>query len=284
MTMSGSLVQATAATFAAVGFGAFVLETRGPESALQFVAGYLIEQSLSVDNLLVFLVLFEYFRVPPGRMQQKALAYGLYGAVICRGIFVVLGADLIQTFRPSLLVFAGILIFASFKLLTDDVGGDDDDLSENVVVQLVQKQSWIPTTEKLDGTNFFKLDDGVKKATPLLAAVVCLELSDIVFAVDSVPAVFAVSTDPFIVYSSNLFAILGLRAWYSLLAAATTQLAYLDKAVAVVLGFVGAKIAASFFGVDIDTATSLLIVAGVLGTGVATSLLVPPESSEDTTV
>ena len=279
-----SVRSAGLATLAAVGFAAFIEQSRGAEAALQFCAGYLIEQSLSVDNLLVFLVLFEYFRVPPGASQQKALAYGLYGAVICRGVFVLLGYEFINNFRGALLIFAGILVFASVKLLLfeDSDDEDSDDLSGNLVVQLVNKQNFLPVSEKLDGANFFTTGaDGIRKATPLLAAVVCLELSDVVFAVDSVPAVFAVSTDPFIVYSSNLFAILGLRAWYSLLAAATAKLPYLDKAVALVLGFVGCKIAASYFGFELDTATSLAIVALLLAGGVATSLAFPKDDSID---
>ncbi|KAJ8600140.1 hypothetical protein CTAYLR_008260 [Chrysophaeum taylorii] len=253
----------------AFGVGLWLWDTQ--TAALEFFAGYLVEQSLSIDNLLVFLVLFEYFKVPAGPMQNKALSYGLVGAVACRAVFVVLGAAAIQSFRPVLLVFAGILVFASFKLLTVEENDDDEDVSKNFVVRYVNQQTFVPSTDRfdpIDPTKFFT--DG--KATPLLAAVVCLELSDIVFAVDSVPAVFGVTRDPLIVYSSNVFAIVGLRSWYRILAQAAQDLEYLDKAVAIVLGLVGVKIAASFFGVEVPTSTSLAAIAAILGGGVALSL------------
>mmetsp|Transcript_62 Transcript_62/g.107 ORF Transcript_62/g.107 Transcript_62/m.107 type:complete len:355 (+) Transcript_62:159-1223(+) len=281
--ISESLSSAGLATLAAVLFGAYIWESRGSEAGLQFFAGYVIEQSLSIDNLFVFLTIFEYFRIPAGRIQQKALAYGLYGAVISRGIFVILGAAFINNFRFALLLFGGILIFASFKLITEGDSDNvdiDDALEDNIIINLVSKQNFIEFTKDNDSDNFFKIEqDGRRLATPLLAAVICLEISDIIFAIDSVPAVFAVSTDPFIVYSSNLFAILGLRAWYQILAVAATQLAYLDKSIAFVLGFVGLKICASFFDFDLPTSTSLAVVAFFLGTGIMLSLLFPPPPS-----
>ena len=158
----------------------------------------------------MFLVLFDYFRVPPGPMQDKALAFGLYGAVVCRGIFVALGAVALQNFRGVLLVFAGILLFTSGKILLLEDGDDSDDVADNDVVKWVNSQTLVPSTDAFDAedpSRFFTLGaDGVRRATPLLAAVACLELSDVVFAVDSVPAVFGVTEDPFIVYTSNMFA------------------------------------------------------------------------------
>ena len=266
-------------------FGAGIYATTGEEKALEFCAGYVVEQSLSVDNLLVFLVLFEYFRVPPGPMQDKALAYGLYDAVVCRAVFVGLGAVALADFRGVLLVFAGILVASSAKILFFSEEEDDEDVSQNAIVKWVNSQSLVPATDAFDSedpSKFFTLDsEGVRRATPLLAAVACLELSDIVFAVDSVPAVFGVSEDPFIVYTSNMFAILGLRAWYGVLSRAAHELVYLEKAVALVLGFVGAKLGAEYFGQEVSTETSLAVIFVILGAGVAASLLAPPPDDDE---
>ena len=269
---------------AAAVFGLGIYATMGPEAAMEFSAGYVVEQSLSVDNLLVFLVLFDYFKVPPGPMQEKALAYGLYGAVACRAVFVGLGAVALANFKGVLIAFSALLIFTSFKILTIGDGDDDEDVSENAIVKLVNRQTLLPSTDAYDAedpTSFFSVGaDGIARATPLLAAVVCLELSDIVFAVDSVPAVFGVTENTFLVYTSNVFAILGLRSWFSVLAKAADDLVYLDKAVAVVLGFVGVKLGASYFGFEVDTGASLAVISAVLGAGVAASLYLPPPGEE----
>ncbi|KAH8082053.1 hypothetical protein JL720_8578 [Aureococcus anophagefferens] len=206
-------------------------------------------------------------------MQDKALAYGLYGAVVCRGVFVGLGAVALAKFRVVLLAFAGLLIFTSAKILLLEEGDGDEDVRSS------------PATDAYDAddpSNFFTLGaDGVKRATPLLAAVACLELSDVVFAVDSVPAVFGVTEDPFLVYTSNMFAILGLRAWYGVLSKAADDLAYLEKAVAVVLGFVGLKLGFGYFGYEIETGQSLAVIATVLGAGILASIYFPPDEGEE---
>ena len=272
---------AVLALLSAAGFGLGVYATMGPEAALEFSAGYVVEQSLSVDNLLVFLVLFDYFKVPVGPMQDKALAFGLYGAVVCRAVFVGLGAVALAKFRVVLLAFAGLLLFTSAKILLLEEGDDDEDVSQNAVVKFVNGQKLFPATDRYDAddpANFFTTGaDGVKRATPLLAAVLCLELSDVVFAIDSVPAVFGVTQDTFLVYTSNMFAILGLRAWYSVLAKAADELAYLEKSVAVVLGFVGAKLGAGYFGFEVPTEQSLAVIAAVLGAGILASVYFPPQ-------
>ena len=182
--------------------------TMGAEKALEFSAGYVVEQSLSVDNLLVFLVLFEYFKVPPGPMQDKALAYGLYGAVVCRAIFVGLGAVALAEFRGVLLVFAGILLATSAKILLGGEEDEDDDPSKNAIVRWVNSQSLVPATDASmseDPSRFFTIDSqGIRRATPLLAAVACLELSDVVFAVDSVPAVLGSPKTPYRVHVEHV--------------------------------------------------------------------------------
>jgi TerC family integral membrane protein len=177
------------------------------------------------------------------------------------------------------------LVASSAKILLFSEEEDDEDVSQNAIVKWVNSQSLVPATDAFDSedpSKFFTLDsEGVRRATPLLAAVACLELSDIVFAVDSVPAVFGVSEDPFIVYTSNMFAILGLRAWYGVLSRAAQELVYLEKAVALVLGFVGAKLGAEYFGQEVSTETSLAVIFVILGAGVAASLLAPPPDDDE---
>mmetsp|Transcript_25950 Transcript_25950/g.80824 ORF Transcript_25950/g.80824 Transcript_25950/m.80824 type:complete len:244 (+) Transcript_25950:145-876(+) len=239
---------------------------------MEFFAGYLVEQSLSVDNLFVFILLFEYFKVPPS-MQGRALKWGIIGAVLMRGVMILVGVELVQRFRSVTLVFAGILLASAVKLLTE--GDHDDDMGENGLVALSRKM--LRSVSYYDGDRFFTTTrDGLRAATPLLLCVVCIELSDFVFAVDSIPAVLAISKDPFIVYSSNIFAIAALRSLYQVLAAAIEGLPYLRPAVALILGFVGVKMLAEYFHVHIPTATSLAVIIAILGGGVALSLALPP--------
>lgn len=269
-TTKQAITSLTLVLTAAAVFDVGIYHMKGAEAALDFVSGFLVEESLSVDNLFVFLLLFDYFKTP-SRSQGKVLQYGLWGAIVLRALFIGAGVVALEFFRPVLLVFAGVLIASSVKLLLSG-GADDDeeDLSENSVVQLAQK--FVKTTDEYDGDHFFK--NGV--ATPLFLVLVCVELSDIVFAIDSVPAVFGVTEDPLIVFASNMFAILGLRSVYSVLADAVEALPYLQQAVAVILAFVGAKLAGEYFGLAVGDAESLVIIGGCLGIGVLTSLLFPP--------
>ena len=264
---------------AAVAFGAGIWYVEGAEKAQEYFAGYLLEQSLSVDNLFVFILVFKYFNTPPD-LQNKVLTYGIATAAVLRAVMIVLGVELIAEFEPVLLVFAGILLYSSFQLLTS--GGEDDDeedLSDNFIVAWCQKL--IPVATRYDGDNFFTVENGKRLATPLLLTLAVVELSDVVFAVDSIPAVFGVTLDPFIVYTSNIFAILSLRALYTFVSNIMSELRYLDKAVAVVLGFIGAKMILGFADFEIPTDLSLLVVAGVLGTGVGASLLLPAPQESD---
>jgi TerC family integral membrane protein len=260
---------------AAAVFDVGIYHLKGPEAALDFVSGFLVEESLSVDNLFVFLLLFDYFKTP-SRNQGKVLQYGLWGAVVLRALFIGAGVVALESFRPVLLVFAAVLVASSVKLLLSGGADDDDeDLSENAIVQLAQKL--VKSTDEYDGDRFFT-KEGV--ATPLFLVLVCIELSDIVFAVDSVPAVFGVTEDPLIVFASNMFAILGLRSVYSVLADAVEALPYLQQAVAVILAFVGAKLAGEYFGLAVGDAESLIVIGGCLAIGVLTSLLFPPPKSD----
>ncbi|XP_074312104.1 thylakoid membrane protein TERC, chloroplastic isoform X2 [Silene latifolia] len=235
--------------FAAVAFGVGLGFKDGVGKASEFFAGYLLEQSLSVDNLFVFVLIFKYFKVPL-MYQNRVLSYGIAGAVVFRLTLILLGTATLQLFRSE---------------------EDNEDLSENFIVKTCQK--FIPVTANYDGNRFFTVEDGVRKATPLLLTVAVIELSDIAFAVDSIPAVFGVTRDPFIVFSSNLFAILGLRSLYTLISESMGELEYLQPSIAIVLGFIGLKMVLDFFGYHVGTEVSLGFVATSLTTGVLLSLI-----------
>ena len=228
-------------------FGAGLWITASPSVGEEFFAGYIVEKSLSVDNLFVFLLLFDYFQVPLA-YQGRVLNWGIYGSIVMRAIMIALGAAALQNFRAILLVFAGILIYSAAQVLVDVEENQDEtskDLSSNPVISLSRylcesnescdidafgddvddrpavvmfSRSLFPSTSMYDGDRFFTVEDGIKKATPLFVCMVAVELSDVVFAVDSIPAVFGVTENPLVVFSSNMFAILGLRSLYPVLA------------------------------------------------------------------
>ncbi|KAM1801143.1 hypothetical protein ACFX11_032791 [Malus domestica] len=253
---------------AAVAFGIGVGFKDGVGKASEFFAGYLLEQSLSVDNLFVFVLVFKYFKVPI-MYQNRVLSYGIAGAVVFRLTLILLGTATLQRFEVVNLFLASILLYSSFKLFSSEE--DDTDLSNNFIVKTCQR--FIPVTSNYDGNRFFTFQDGVRKATPLLLTVAVIELSDIAFAVDSIPAVFGVTRDPFIVFSSNLFAIVGLRSLYTLISAGMSDLEYLQPSIAVVLGFIGCKMILDFFGFHVSTEVSLGFVATSLSAGVLLSLM-----------
>lgn len=259
-------------------FGAAIGATSGSDAASEYFAGYLLEQSLSVDNLFVFVLLFEYFQVPPAR-QKIVLNYGIFGALIMRAVMIVAGVELIENFKPILLVFAGILIFSSYKLISQGDSDEEEDMADNAVVKFCSKL--FDVSDDYDGDNFFTVQNGVKMATPLLLVLAVVEISDVVFAVDSIPAVFGVTKDPFIVYTSNLFAILSLRQLYTLISTAVGELKYLQTAVALVLGFIGSKMVVEYTGVEIPTELSLAVVVTLLSGGVAASLYLPDDSKDE---
>lgn len=261
---------------AAMAFGTGIWYFDGAEKAQEFFAGYILEQSLSIDNLFVFVLVFNYFKTPM-QYQPKVLSFGIMSAAVLRLIMIVLGVELIQQFHPVLIGFAGILLFSSYQLLA---GGDDDDddLADNFLVRWCQQR--LPVASDYDKDNFFTMENGKKIATPLLLTLVVVELSDVLFAVDSIPAVFGVTLDPFIVYTSNVFAILSLRSLYTFVSTVMSELQYLDKAVAIVLGFIGVKMLLDFGGVHIPTAASLEVVGVVLAGGVAASLAFPAKEEQ----
>jgi len=252
-------------------FGVFLTATRGLSTGYEFIAAYLVEQSLSIDNIFVFIMLFDYFRVPL-ELQNRVLSWGIIGAVVLRGLMIGVGVAAIQKFKSVILFFAGILIASSVNLLMEKDHGDDEDMDNNIIMKLT-KALFPNTSSEFDGEAFFTAaQNGKKVATPLLLCLVCIELSDFVFAVDSIPAVIGVSKDPLVVYASNIFAIMALRSLYTVVAKAVTSMHYLKPAVALVLGFVGAKMIAEYFHFEIGTGTSLAVVCSLLGTGVVASL------------
>ena len=252
----------------AVIFGAF-LWLQDSTAGEEFFAGYIVEKSLSVDNLFVFLLLFDFFKVPD-QYQGRILNWGIAGSVVMRAIMISLGAVALENFHEVLLVFAAILIYSAAQVLYDVEDEDEEDLNANPVIQL--SKNLFPSTDVYDGDRFFTFEDGVKKATPLFICMVAVELSDVVFAVDSIPAVFGVTENPLIVFSSNMFAILGLRQLYPILSKAASDLKYLEPAVAVILAFIGGKMIAEYFGYALPTEVALAVIVSLLGLGVGLSL------------
>jgi len=266
----GLLVAATLA------FDVGIFAVSGPGAAFDFLTAYVVEDSLSVDNLFVFLLIFRYFKVPP-QLVDICLNYGITGSIILRGVFIFAGLAAVQAFQPLLLGFSAFLLFSSYTLLAGGGDDDDDELPE-VVVQLLEK---LPLSNSFDGEKLVTRGDncGVQ-LTMLTATLVSIALCDVLFAVDSIPAVLAVSEDPFVVYSSNIAAVVGLRALYQILSVAVTDLVYLEKAVALVLGFVGLKLGAEVVGVEVSSALSLGVILSTLGGGVVLSQLADSSDTE----
>ncbi|MFA7297343.1 MAG: TerC family protein [Dehalococcoidia bacterium] len=250
-----------------LGFGGFVWWWLGSQAAGEYFAGYLIEKSLSVDNVFVFVIIFSYFAVPAA-YQHRVLFWGVVGALVMRGIFIFAGAALLEAFDWILYIFGAFLLFTALKMFRHSEMALDP--KQNRVLRLVSR--FIPISEQYDGQKMFTKRNGVLMATPLFAVLVVVEATDLVFAVDSIPAIFAVTRDPFIVFTSNAFAILGLRALYFLLAGVAHRFVYLKTGLAVILAFVGVKmLIAQFYHVPI--VVSLGIIGAVLTVSIVASLL-----------
>jgi tellurite resistance protein TerC len=253
--------------FLALLFGLGVYFVRGGEKALEFLTGYVIEWSLSVDNLFVFLVIFSYFAVPP-IYQHRVLFWGILGALVMRAIFIAVGAALLSAFHWMIYVFGGFLVFTGIKLLF--AGDEKIEPEKNPAVRLLRR--FMPITAEYHGQRFFVRINGRRWATPLLLVLVVVETTDVIFAVDSIPAIFAITLDPFIVYTSNVFAILGLRALFFLLAGIMEMFRYLKVGLAFVLCFVGVKmVIVDFYKIPIGI--SLGVVAGILALSILASLI-----------
>ncbi|HZS80547.1 MAG TPA: TerC family protein [Herbaspirillum sp.] len=236
------------------------------QKSLEFLSGYLIEKSLSVDNIFVFLVIFGYFGVPP-EMQRRVLLYGVLGAIIMRAFMILFGAWLIAQFSWIMYLFGAFLVVTGIKMLI--FADKESDLDNNPLLKFLRRHLRI--SNEYDGEKFFTLRNGVRYFTPLMLVLILIEMTDLVFAVDSIPAIFAITTDPFIVFTSNMFAIMGLRALYFLLADVADRFHYLKYGLALVLMFVGGKmLLADWF--HLPVMISLLVVAVILTASVLVSL------------
>ena len=248
-------------------FGLFILWREGTGPGLEYYTGYLIELSLSVDNLFVFILIFSYFGVP-AEAQPKILKWGILGAMIMRLIFISLGALLLDRFEWIIYVFGAILVVTGFRMMREHE--EAVELEHNPVVRLARRL--LPFSNYYDGTKFFtRRMDGRVIATPMLLVLLVVEWSDLVFAIDSIPAIFAITRDPFLVYSSNVFAVLGLRALFFVLAGMMDKFVYLKPGVGIILVFVGLKMTASHW-IHVPTLLSLGVIVVTLAAAVLLSL------------
>ena len=250
-------------------FNAIVYFWRGQEAALQFLAGYLIEYSLSIDNIFVFILIFSYFQVP-AKHQHKVLFWGIFGALVLRAIFIALGIALIHQFHWMVYVFGAFLVFTGLKLAVEK----DKEIhpEKNIILRLFRKL--MPVTENDEGAKFFLRRNKKLLATPLFIVLLVVETTDVIFAVDSIPAILAITSDSFIVYTSNAFAILGLRSLYFALSGIMKLFHHLHYGLAIILGFVGVKMILSDI-YPLPIVASLGVIAGVLALSVVASLVWP---------
>ena len=256
-------------------FNAGIWHFSGKDKALEFFTGYLIEKSLSVDNVFVFALLFSYFAVP-SQYQHKVLFWGILGALIMRAIMIGVGAVLITRFSWIIYVFGAFLILTGIKMIVKR--SEEIHPERNPVVRWFKRM--MPVTSDYRGDKFFVRENGVLMATPLFVVLLLVEITDLIFAVDSIPAIFAVTTDAFIVYTSNVFAILGLRSLYFVLAGVMHKFHYLKVGLGVVLAFVGVKMLLGHSPYKIDTLVSLGVVVSVIAISIIASLLRPQRAAE----
>jgi tellurite resistance protein TerC len=256
-------------------FGGWVWLTKGRQFGIEYYGCYLMEESLSVDNLFVFLAIFGFFRVPQ-EFQHKVLFWGILGAMVLRAAFIFAGIELVQRFAWTFYVFGGILVFTGFKLLR--AGENEIEPEKLWIVRVARK--WFPFSDRMDGDKFFTQQGTRRVATPLLLVLLAVESSDVVFAVDSVPAAIGISKDTYVVYSSNIMAILGLRSIYFALAAVHKLFHYLKYGLAFVLVYIGGKmIVHEAFHWNVDAFVNLAIVLGVLLLSVLASLAFPKKEA-----
>jgi tellurite resistance protein TerC len=271
VSIKESLVWSVVWITLAIAFGLWILRGYGRQHALEFFTGYIIEKSLSVDNLFVFLIIFRVFAVKD-EYQHNVLAYGIIGALLMRGIMIAAGAALVERFEWVMYLFGAFIIYAGIHML---VARETESHPENnFLVRYISKH--IRLTREYRGQRFFVRENGKRYATPLFLVLLVVEITDVTFAVDSIPAIFGITRDPFIVFTSNVFAILGLRAVYFLLAGVLDKFAYLKIALALVLIFIGGKMIAEPW-LHISVGVSLGVVIGMLAVAVVASLLVKPK-------
>jgi tellurite resistance protein TerC len=262
-------------------FNGYVYYAFGEQKALEFMSAYFIEEALSVDNIFVFVVLFRYMKIPPEYLHRVLFA-GILGALILRGVFIGVGLALIEMFRWSLYVFGALLLYTGLRLLFHREGGegDGDGQKDNWVKRTAEK--YLRVTKDFDGPRFFTIKDGKRFATPLFITLLMVETADVVFAVDSIPAIFGITTDPFIVFTSNMCAVMGLRSMFFLLENVIDRFHLLKFGLGLVLTFVGVKMMLGMgFGAwmapfHIPVEISLIVVASLIVGSVLLSLLFPP--------
>ena len=257
-------------------FGGAIWLFEGSQHALAFYTGYVLEYSLSIDNMFVFILIFSYFAIPHD-LQPKALLWGILGAVALRFVFIFVGVKLISLFSWTIYVFGALLIFTAAKMLLQKED-DNFDTSQSLPLKIMRK--FIPLKTDYHGENFF-IKEGIKWfATPLFAAVLVIEMSDLIFAVDSIPAVLSITQDTFLVYSSNIFAIIGLRSLYFLLSGMAGKFPYLKYGISIILFFVGVKMLLSHY-VKIPIWASLATIVGLLALSILAGKLFPPKAQQD---
>lgn len=249
------------------------------QAALTFLTGYVIEESLSVDNIFVIVLIFQYFAVP-AQYQHRVLFWGILGALIMRGLFIGLGAALLARFEWIIYIFGALLVVTGIRMAVKQ--DEEFDGEQNVVVKFVRR--FLPVTAGYQGKHFFTLENGKRHATPLFLVLVLVETTDLIFAIDSIPAIFGITRDPFLVFTSNIFAVMGLRSLFFLLANVVTKFHLLKYGLAVILTFVGSKMILEVW-MHIPILVSLGVVIGVLAASIAASLVWPEakQPSEGTT-
>ncbi len=240
----------------------------GQEKALEFLGGFVIEKSLSIDNLFLFIMVFSSFGIKP-EYQRRVLNYGIAGALVLRLIFVLLGVTIINKFHWMLYIFGAILIFSGIKMM---FGHEDNNVKDSRITKLLGKL--IPVSDSLEGDRFFVRKNKVLYATPLFAVLIVIEFTDIIFAVDSIPAIFSITLDPFIVYTSNIFAIMGLRSMYFVLGNLHEKFKYVKYGVALILTFTGVKLSLLMFHIKIPVELSLVVIISILALSIAASVMI----------
>ena len=257
-------------------FGGAIWLFEGPRHALEFYTGYVLEYSLSIDNMFVFIMIFGYFAIPHN-LQPKALLWGILGAVVLRFLFIFAGVQLISLFSWTIYVFGALLLFTALKMLMQK---DDDnfDPSQSFILKVLRR--FMPLKTDYHGENFFVKESARWFATPLFAAVLVIEMSDLIFAVDSIPAVLSITQDTFLVYSSNIFAIIGLRSLYFLLSGMAGKFPYLKYGISAILCFVGIKMLLSHT-VKIPIVLSLGVIVGILALSILASKVFPPRPAAE---
>ena len=253
-------------------FNLFTLVQWGRDKALEFMTGYLIEYSLSIDNIFVFILVFTYFSIKP-EYQHKILYWGILGALIMRGIFIFTGIALIQKFEWIVIIFGGFLVFTGIRMLFQKEASVDPE--KNRVARIFRK--FFPITNDLHNSKFLVRQNGRLYVTPLFLVLLVIESSDLIFAVDSIPAILAISKDRFIVYTSNIFAILGLRSLYFAVSGIMDLFRYLKIGIALILTFVGFKMLASYIHFEIPVLTSLIVIVSILFISILASILIKKE-------